>query len=193
MAELSSRQLALELSRANGELQQALAQALLLSTRDPLTRTLNRRAFLERADIVAATMRRHREPACILMLDLDDFKAVNDGHGHAVGDEVLAAASGCIQTCLREVDVLARWGGEEFIVLLPQTGLAGGQAVAERIRAEVERLSAPGWPPQLRVTVSIGVAAWAHEAGVDQSVKQADQALYRAKLQGRNRVEPLPA
>ena len=192
IGDLRNRHLAAALEDSNAQLQVALDQAMALATKDPLTQALNRRAFLERAHLEAAAMQRDGSTASLLLLDLDHFKAVNDRHGHATGDVVLQQACASVKACLREVDVLARWGGEEFLLLLPRTELAGALQVAERIRSSLERAQHPQWPPGLALTASIGIAPWPAALPVEQAISLADKALYRAKGMGRNRIDIWP-
>lgn len=192
VAHLHTQHLRRELAQANQQLVLTLDQALALATRDPLTQVLNRRAFLARASAEASAMSRHGQSACVLMLDLDRFKAINDVHGHAVGDSVLVAVANAIQTQLRGADVLARWGGEEFIVLLPSTSPIDALGVAERVRAALPALTQPHWPADVRTSTSIGLTAWASGQDIDHAIRQADTALYRAKAEGRNRVCQAP-
>lgn len=155
---------------------------------DELTSVANRRAardFLERA-VVAA--RRHALPLSVALLDIDHFKRVNDTHGHESGDAVLRAVSAAVQSAVRRSDFVARWGGEEFLLVFPHTGVAGASVVCERVRAVVESLSFDGALRGLRVSASMGLASL-DEEGVDSLVRRADEALYRAKGRGRNRVE----
>lgn len=188
VAHLRSQNLQAELSRANQQLVQTLDQTLALASRDPLTQILNRRAFQERAAAEASAMGRHGQGACVMMLDLDKFKLVNDRHGHAVGDTVLVDCASNVQTHLRAADVLARWGGEEFIALLPHTAMPDAQHVAERVRQSLQALQAAGWPADVRLTTSIGLAPWAPGQALDDAIREADAALYQAKAAGRNRV-----
>lgn len=161
-----------------------------LATRDPLTGALNRRAFLERAEAIDARRGEDGREYALLMLDLDHFKAVNDSYGHAVGDVVLQGFSQLCAATLRAGDIFARWGGEEFIALLPATSPMAAMAVAERIRLAAEKhvFSLPE-VKRLRQTVSIGVAAVGRDPGrFDDVIRLADKALYAAKHSGRNRV-----
>lgn len=162
-----------------------------LSLRDPLTGLANRRHFravLEREiDCVA----RSGEPALLLMLDIDHFKAINDAHGHVAGDLVLQAVAKCLAGCIRPMDSVARYGGEEFAVVLPNCLVSVGQAVAERIRHAVESLTIRISPSaSVRVTISIGGAyapEWVRSTAA-LWIERADGMLYRAKSEGRNRV-----
>ena len=194
-----------------------------LSETDPLTQVLNRRRFLEIASQQLQLATRHGHPTSILLLDFDHFKQINDRFGHQVGDQVLVAAAAAIKRLCRRTDALARFGGEEFILLLPHTGRAGAEMVAERIRAEVRQLSfldsARQQPLDLTVTVSIGGATSAASATptntpanktvnnpanaptdtlmlrVDALISHADALLYAAKAAGRDcwRVELIDA
>lgn len=162
-----------------------------LSNRDPLTGLANRRSFemvLEREiDRVA----RAGEPALLLVLDIDHFKRVNDTHGHASGDEVIKAVAAAIAGAVRPMDTVARIGGEEFGVVLPNCPPSFGPTVAERIRSEVEAASvAISLTERLRVTVSLGGAfapQWVRSSPL-LWVERADRQLYRAKAEGRNRA-----
>ena len=163
-----------------------------LALTDPLTQTHKRRALMERLTSELERARRYALHLSVLMVDLDHFKAINDSYGHVVGDEVLRGVSRVLQREARAVDVVARFGGEEFVVVLPETGEEGAVALAERIRARVEETPPVtggeyGW---LRVTVSIGVATVPSTRvnSPEELIAVADEALYRAKAQGRNRV-----
>lgn len=150
---------------------------------DPLTRVSNRRYLeLRYAEELTRSVRYSRPISC-LMLDVDDFKAINDTFGHTVGDGVLVAISDLLQKSVRAVDTLVRYGGEEFVVLMPETELSGALAAANRIRTRVD--GAEIGPNGLRVTVSIGAATGA----TDDLLFRADQAMYAAKRGGKNRVE----
>nr|WP_315464328.1 GGDEF domain-containing protein [uncultured Rhodoferax sp.] len=160
-----------------------------LSLKDPLTGLANRRQFravLERSiDVVA----RSGEPALLLMLDIDHFKKVNDTYGHQAGDQVLQAIAKALTGCVRPMDTVARFGGEEFSVMLPSCHTGYGAAVAERIRAQIEAMSIPISPGlSIQVTVSIGGAfapEWVRSTATLWT-ERADMQLYRAKSEGRN-------
>jgi diguanylate cyclase (GGDEF)-like protein len=156
---------------------------------DDLTGISNRRSILGSAEAVFADAARQDTPLALLMVDVDHFKAVNDSHGHDVGDEVLRAIAGCIQRDLRQHDRLGRLGGEEFLVVLPGTPAEHAVAVAERIRAAVAEAPLGTSAGELHCTVSIGVAhRTAGDANAGQVLARADDALYRAKSGGRDRV-----
>lgn len=170
---------------ANERLREALEY---LATRDPMTGTLNRRAFFARAEVEWARAARSRLPLAAVVSDIDFFKKVNDTYGHHVGDLVIKDFARRAGSLLRLPDILARFGGEEFVILLPDTGLKDAARVAERIRQEIEKRRDPALPPY---TVSLGVAVAGEDgpADLEALLAQADAALYRAKQGGRNRVE----
>jgi diguanylate cyclase (GGDEF)-like protein len=163
-----------------------------LATIDPLTRLYNRRYFLDQAERQLVRLARGEKPVSVLMLDLDHFKTVNDTMGHAAGDEVLKGAAAIIASCVRGVDVVARFGGEEFICLLPETGEDGALLVANRICEGIRNFvfrSHEG--AEISITISIGVRSvpYVHSGdNLDLLIADADVALYRAKVEGRNRV-----
>jgi len=155
------------------------------ATHDPLTGVSNRLRFEQ---VLAHEIRRSDRdgrPLSLIMFDLDHFKQVNDGHGHAVGDRVLTTVAQRVQEAMRASDLLARWGGEEFMVLLPDTGRAGAQQLAEKLRAVMAEAA---FPPVGHLTVSLGVTQRQPLEGEDPLVLRVDEALYRAKAEGRNRV-----
>ncbi len=165
-----------------------------LAVTDPLTGTFNRRTFLDLAEKEISRSRRAGSALSLVLLDLDHFKRINDQHGHVVGDDVLVRFSKIVQGCLRKQDLLVRYGGEEFCVLLPDVALDGALALAERIRQSVERTGFGGSGKPLRVTVSAGVARLGREDSDDIAhlLKRADEALYGAKAAGRNQVQAYP-
>lgn len=161
-----------------------------LALRDPLTGILNRRALDGPLTRELKTGLRYGTAACLILLDLDYFKTVNDVLGHVAGDEVLRAIAALVRDTVRDVDSVGRYGGEEFAVVLPHTHLAQAETLAERIRAGIERHAFELEDSQVRLTASLGVAALqaADVATVAEWVSAADQALYQAKARGRNRV-----
>jgi diguanylate cyclase (GGDEF)-like protein len=171
--------------------QRADEESARLATTDPLTGVFNRRTFIELAEQELARSDRASTPLSIMMLDLDHFKRVNDTFGHLAGDEVLVAFTRLVRDCVRRGDLVVRYGGEEFCVLLPATPLSAASALAERIRARcAER---PLTSKAFKVTVSIGVTATdGADTKLTHLLARADEALYRAKDEGRNRVVALP-
>lgn len=161
-----------------------------MAATDPLTGVANRRSIEQLGDGAVAAARESRRPLCALVLDVDHFKRVNDNHGHPCGDQVLARIAHACRDALRHIDLFGRYGGEEFLVLLPDTRLAYAWPVAERLRTAVAALSFDDIAPGLAVTISIGMAQLRpDDAGLRDLVARADAALYRAKANGRDRVE----
>lgn len=159
------------------------------ATVDALTGTLNRRSFFDLGFREVERARRFRRPLSIMMIDADNFKQINDTLGHTVGDRVLARLAARLSHELRQVDILGRYGGDEFLALLPETDLVLSQQVAERLRACVESAALTPSEEESRLTVSIGVAALSYsDDTMETLVERADQALYSAKQSGRNRV-----
>jgi diguanylate cyclase (GGDEF)-like protein len=175
--------LAVHFKRVRSELQR-------LAMYDTLTDIFNRRAFMELAGRESARSQRSHEPFAVLMMDLDHFKRVNDRHGHQAGDRVLRAFAAVLKRGVRTADLVCRYGGEEFCALLPDTGRAEATAIAERIRAAAAEKPLAGLP--LPVTVSIGVGLCKGDGcTLEEMITRADEALYRAKRTGRNRVVTL--
>jgi len=155
------------------------------SRTDSLTGLRNRRGFLEACDHALRRSRRSGQPLSVILADLDHFKKVNDARGHAAGDDVLKGVAREFVASLREQDTVGRWGGEEFVVLLPDTDLAGALRAAENLRRRVEGLAIEAGEGFL--TVSLGVAEYRPGTDIEETVARADRALYRAKEEGRNR------
>ena len=168
---------ALENARLHGMVER---QALV----DGLTGLANRRAASDALHAEAARAERLETPLSVVLADLDEFKEVNDEHGHAVGDEVLRAFAEVLRETLRESDLAGRWGGEEFLLLLPGADEEGAAQLAERVRVALAARRIPS-VPGLRVTASFGVAEYAGETNTEQLVAAADGALYRAKRGGK--------
>ncbi|HTJ42770.1 MAG TPA: GGDEF domain-containing protein, partial [Kofleriaceae bacterium] len=168
------------------------ARVMRLAETDALTSLTNRRRFLEIAERELARSRRYKSPLALILIDLDHFKNVNDRFGHLAGDQVLIAAAKALAGGLRDVDVIARHGGEEFAILLPETDLAGGREVAERSgRRLAETTILVDNSEPVHVTASMGVAATGGDRAMslDDLLRRADAALYVAKRGGRDRVE----
>lgn len=170
-----------------------LVQMRTLAERDGLTGLHNRRAFDQHLNAETARFDRYRRPYALVMMDIDHFKKINDQYGHDAGDSVLRDVARCITTSLRDVDVAARFGGEEFALLLPETDKSHAVVIAERIRARVEAARFEWRGAVIPVTLSAGIAAIPeHDARPEDIVREADQLLYAAKRQGRNRVVHKP-
>lgn len=184
--DLSSMRMRLKQQKA--ELQDVLERIHKLATRDDLTGLVNRRHMEELAEMEHRRALRSGRAPCLCLLDLDHFKRINDVHGHAAGDEVLRLFALHASLALRETDVLARWGGEEFLVLLPDTDPGEAQQGFERLRDLLERDETWGDRPHLRVSFSAGLTAWRGGEALRDALARADLALYEAKASGRNRL-----
>jgi diguanylate cyclase (GGDEF) domain len=161
-----------------------------LALTDPLTGLYNRRYFFERGWNEYVRARRYHHPLAIIMVDLDFFKQINDKHGHACGDKVLMEVAKLFLQTLRDVDLVARFGGEEFIILIPETDQAGVEFLAQRIRQEIYDTPMEHNGKNFNITASLGVALIEGVVGDFESlINQADIALYHAKENGRNKVE----
>lgn len=172
-----------ELAHANTELHE-------LAITDSLTGLNNRRYFFELAEKELARARRYQRPVSVVMLDLDNFKQVNDQYGHLVGDQILQAVAKRVRDYVREVDIPVRYGGEEFAILMPDTDLASAAQIAERLCLEINSKPIKTNDQHVSLTISLGVASHEADQGItiDALLDQADQALYVAKKEGRNRV-----
>jgi len=167
------------------QLRRTQSQLQLLATHDPLTTVLNARAFASQVAQELGRNRRYGRPLALIYLDLDDFKKINDAHGHATGDAVLRLVADAMRGAVRQADVVGRLGGDEFGVLMPETDGSLAHAVANRLAAGI-RTVFRGTPS---VTASIGVVAVSGtEAGSDELLRKADQAMYEAKRAGKDRV-----
>jgi diguanylate cyclase (GGDEF)-like protein len=156
---------------------------------DELTGVLNMRAFASMAERVSHQAERYARPFSLLMIDSDSLKEVNDAHGHEAGNRLLRQVVECIQSQLRQTDLAARYGGDEFVVLLPETTCSGAVGVAERIRRKVEATPLITREKQMTATVSIGIACYPnHGVDFESVLEKADQAMYASKSGGKNRV-----
>lgn len=184
------------LSEQNDELEELNAMFAKQARTDPLTGLSNRLRMTEDLEALEARRERYGQTYCAVLCDIDFFKPYNDTYGHAAGDEILKRVSGAIESQCRSGDVAYRYGGEEFLIILPEQSEASGIAMAERLRQSIEDLQIPHSarkPPEV-VTISAGVSA-ASEDDVKSGetiLKEADDALYKAKEAGRNRVRPQP-
>jgi diguanylate cyclase (GGDEF)-like protein len=175
-----------DLADRNQELERAVKTIGDLANRDPLTHLRNRRAFLEVAEQELARARRNRHPIAVVMIDIDRFKPLNDQFGHAVGDEVLKQVAETLRLTFRGLDVVCRWGGEEFVVLLPDTDLEAARLAAERARVAVAATATAGSEASLSVSITLGVALVTRD--LNEAIEAADRAMYEGKRAGRNRV-----
>jgi diguanylate cyclase (GGDEF)-like protein len=172
------------------ELKERMVELDRLASTDPLTGLYNRRMFFRRMEEELARAGRASDPMCLMYLDIDHFKQINDTYGHSAGDAVLKQIARLMQRTLRRGDVLGRIGGEEFLVYLPDTTGHSGQRIAERLRERVERATILYEDTQIKVTISIGVFFVEDPIGLglDELVKASDELLYEAKSTGRNKV-----
>ncbi len=186
----------IDLKEVNDKLRHEIAQRTVAqnaleeaATTDALTRLLNRRIMITRLEQEIARSRRNQTRFTVVFVDLDHFKAVNDTKGHDAGDSVLVETAIRMKSMLRGQDTLARWGGEEFLILLAETGLEQGLLVAEKIRKRIAAVPYYINGDELAITASFGVAEANDTCDINQLIKAADDALYSAKENGRNRVE----
>lgn len=177
-----------QLKQQKRELTLALAQIRHLATHDDLTSLPNRRHMMALLEAEHLRSQRDARPWMVALLDIDFFKQVNDTHGHGTGDLVLQTFAATVGQALRTTDTLARWGGEEFLLLLPDTGPDAAATLLDRVRQTVQDSAVQAKGQAVRVTVSIGVAAHTASTTLAQLLDQADQALYQAKQKGRNCV-----
>ena len=177
-----------ELRTKNRQLEEVLSKVEVLAITDPLTQLFNRRHFESVAETEFASTARYKTPASCLMIDVDHFKSVNDEYGHRAGDTVLKELSHIIKNCLRKVDTVARWGGEEFVALLPQTKKEDALRAASRILQAIANYKFTDIAQQ--VTVSIGIASIPDPAfdTAEKLVDASDSAMYEAKEKGRNQI-----
>lgn len=185
----------LELKRVNdrqsemlAELEAARQRMAVLAHTDVLTGLANRRSFTERLRQEHALLQRDGVAACLLMMDIDHFKRINDVHGHHVGDQALQWFADQCRAVFRAADVVCRWGGEEFLALLPRTRLEEAQAVADRMHAALAAQPVPDTDPPLHLMVSMGLGNFGALRPLDETLQALDAALYRAKNEGRNRT-----
>ena len=159
-----------------------------LAAVDLLTETYNRRRLKEIGDQEIARATRFRDPLCVAMLDLDHFKAINDNFGHSVGDTALCMAAAAIRSRVRSHDHVGRYGGEEFVIIAPNTPLAGARRLGEAVREAIAAVDFEADGRRVTLTTSLGVAEWRRGESLDAVLTRADGALYQAKEMGRNQV-----
>jgi diguanylate cyclase (GGDEF)-like protein len=184
-----------QLQEKNTQLEESLVRLERMAATDPLTGLYNRRHFARVLDQMFAETQRYRTDLACVMIDLDDYKHLNDKHGHQMGDQLLVLAGKVIAANMRRMDVAARYGGDEFVLLLPRASAQEAEVLAERIRDEFAQATASVLKQGRGVTMSVGIASLGstNPASADQLVAQADAALYRAKDSGRDRIVPAVA
>lgn len=160
-----------------------------VSTKDPLTGIGNRRLLMERLKSEGARAERMHRPVTVVLADIDHFKTVNDTHGHEVGDLALVEISRAIESSIREYDLCGRWGGEEFMIIMPEVGATEGAVAVERVRAAIAGLGMHAGECALELSASFGIAERRTGEKLSDTLKRADTALFEAKRTGRNRVE----
>ncbi len=178
----------LRLEDVNRKLSAALDQMEIMARQDPLTGLANRRYMLDRLEQEAARAARYGKKLSVAMADIDDFKAINDSRGHECGDLVLKTVSNIMKESIRTEDMVARWGGEEFLFLFPETPVAGASVIAEKIRGLVESAAIMYRGREARVTVTFGIAEYAPERSIDENISRADNAMYRGKKSSKNTI-----
>lgn len=167
-----------------------LADVINLAQVDPLTGINNRRHFFDLATLELERARRYRLPLSIILVDMDHLKVINDTYGHIAGDRVLIEVTRCLKTGLRAVDTIARYGGDEFVILLPETGPSGALQLIERLRLDIETMRAEELPADISHTISIGIVSilGGEKIKFDQLLDCADSAMYKSKTEGGNRT-----
>lgn len=159
-----------------------------LSRTDYLTQIWNRRSFMDKAAEEIIRFQRYKKEFIIILSDVDNFKSFNDKYGHDCGDEILIRTAQILKDTCRKIDIVARWGGEEFIMLLPSTGMLGAGVLAERFRKNISEMVYPYNDMELHITMTFGYARYNGELNLDECIKQADRALIHGKNSGKNRV-----
>jgi two-component system, cell cycle response regulator len=194
MGELVARvKVQLKVKALQDELKKSNERLMELSNTDPLTHLFNRRYLTKILSCELTRTKRNGEELSFIILDIDNFKKVNDSYGHQNGDKVLSAVADVIRSGRRCFDIAARYGGEEFVLVLPGTSLQGGITVADQLRGAVQTISFEPPMGNLVVTISAGVSTITatEVCDIDTLIRTADEALYRAKQNGRNRVEAM--
>ncbi|HEX9022468.1 MAG TPA: GGDEF domain-containing protein [Geobacteraceae bacterium] len=165
-----------------------MSRSLELTTRvDLMSGLANRRDILRRIEQEFSRAHRHQRTFSVILADIDEFKKVNDAHGFNLGDEVLVEVANVLKSCIRSEDACARWGGEQFLLLLPETALEGAEAVAQKICQTVAMTEFRVNKPGVRITMSLGVGNYVHGQTTFETIARAEQALAQAKESGKNR------
>ncbi len=185
-----------ELERLVDETRQLKDHYVNLSMHDQLTGLHNRRYFYDQVELALAQHRRYSYPFCVLVMDIDHFKSINDKYGHVFGDQVLISVAKTLKEQVRNTDILVRFGGEEFVIIFTNTSCDNGRSFAERIRKEIKKLSWNAFDEDVHITLSIGLYCLNPNQSdvnrmldIDQIIHFADTALYEAKDKGRDRIE----
>lgn len=181
-----------ELGKTNEKLNKANKKLNHLSRTDTLTQISNRRDLYERVEYEQKRFQRSGKNFVVIMCDIDDFKEINDKFGHDAGDHILKSLAQLIRISVREQDAFGRWGGEEFLLLLPETDIEGGVIVAEKIRKNISVTPINYSEEEIPVTMTFGVALYNEPMQLDECIKKADQALYFGKQKGKNCVIKAP-
>ncbi len=181
------------LSRVKKELKhkEMIEDLKFLASTDSMTKLYNRRYFTEISDFILNLMKREKQNLSVIMIDIDNFKSVNDTYGHKVGDDVIIALANKLIKYQRQSDIVCRYGGEEFVILLPNTSIEGATILAQKIRKDVELLTINiSSNKDLKFTISLGISQvdLENETSIEVALKRADDALYEAKENGRNKV-----
>jgi len=177
------------LSTSRAELERSVSIIREMAIRDDLTGFYNRRHMIELLEYELNRCARTGSVFCLAMLDIDHFKNINDTYGHQAGDQTLKTFAAIIRKAMRSSDFCGRYGGEEFLIVLTQTGTDGAKVFAERLRQLIEKSVFPELGADIRVTASLGLAQYQAKEDVEKTIHRADTALYEAKKKGRNRVE----
>ena len=157
-----------------------------LSRIDPLTKLSNRRDILEKIEYEVIRAKRNKKPISFLLCDLDHFKKINDKYGHDCGDEVLKKVAETFTSTLRQQDLISRWGGEEFLIVLLETDRKNSYDVAEKVRKNIENLKIKCLDKAIKITITIGISEYEEDTNIDDIIKRADMALYIGKSRSRN-------
>ncbi|MBC8415486.1 MAG: diguanylate cyclase [Candidatus Cloacimonetes bacterium] len=179
-----------KLEKANKELKRAKEKLEKIARTDPLTHLSNRRDILEKMNYEKDRFERNAKPFTIVISDIDNFKSVNDNYGHYCGDHVLKTISKLFTSSLRKQDICARWGGEEFLLFLPETNLEGGLTISEKIRKEIANTKIKYKDVTLKITMTFGVCVYNQLVDINKCILKADKALYKGKHSGKNKVLP---
>ena len=164
-------------------------RSLDLATRvDPLTGLANRRSIMEKIDQEFSRAQRHQRSLSVVLVDIDNYKAVNDKHGLNAGDDVLVELARVLRCSMRSEDICARWGGEEFLILLPETTTEGALSLANKIRDSIDMTEFRANRPGIHITVSMGICEYSHDMNILECINKAEQALCKAKSAGKNRA-----